>query len=221
MNKLLQVAFAIALPLCSFAVEQTISLPAPDKAGGKPLMQSLTLRKTMRNYTGAALSKQDLSDLLYATWGVNRTEGSRVWFTVPTAVNAQDLVVYVALREGTYLYEPVQNTLQLLQEGDFRGQIGPRQPSQYATSGAVFIIASDFAKLRKRVRNAPEEKLLAFANFHAGSASQNLYLACASKGLGTVVCASIDTAAVVKHLNLPENIRVLYAQPVGTPVTQY
>ena len=180
-------------------------------------MEALTLRKTMRNYTGATLSKQDLSDLLYAMWGVNRTQGNRIWFTTPTAVNAQDLVIYVALPEGTYQFDPIQNNLNLMAEGDFREKIGPRQPGQYATAGAVFIIASDFAKLRKRIKNAPEEKLKAFANFHAGSASQNLYLACASKGLGTVVCASIDAEAVVKQLKLPESIRVLYAQPVGTP----
>ena len=80
-----------------------MELPAPNKTGGMPLMQALSARhSTKTNYSGAALSAQQLSDLLWATWGVNREDGRR---TAPTAMNRQDVRVYVALENGVWQYD--------------------------------------------------------------------------------------------------------------------
>ena len=44
-------AFALALPL--FAAEAEIKLVKPDLTGGKPLMQAITERRSMRNFCSA------------------------------------------------------------------------------------------------------------------------------------------------------------------------
>ena len=83
-------ALVPASPAVTQAAEKTVrmELPAPNKNGGMPLMQALNERhSTKMNYSGAPLLPQQLSDLLWATWGVNREDGRR---TAPTAMNRQD-----------------------------------------------------------------------------------------------------------------------------------
>ena len=50
---------------------QDISLPAPDRTGGKPLMQALNERQSIRTFTKDSLTQQQLSDLLWAGWGIS------------------------------------------------------------------------------------------------------------------------------------------------------
>jgi hypothetical protein len=64
----------------------TLTLPAPRRSGGMPLMQALLLRESQREFAPKALRKQMLSDLLWAAGGINRPElGGR---TAPSAMNA-------------------------------------------------------------------------------------------------------------------------------------
>ena len=60
--------------LCAAAAQaaQTMQLPAPDKEGGMPLMQALAERKSTKSFSDKAVSAQDLSNLLWSAWGVNR-----------------------------------------------------------------------------------------------------------------------------------------------------
>ena len=51
-----------------------IVLPAPQMTGGMPLMQALAKRITTRTFSDKALSPQQLSNLLWAAFGVNRKE---------------------------------------------------------------------------------------------------------------------------------------------------
>ena len=77
---------------------QDIVLPAPDRTGGKPLMQALNERQTTRSFTKDSLSMQQLSDLLWAGWGINRPEqGKR---TAPSAMNWHEIDIYVTLPGG-------------------------------------------------------------------------------------------------------------------------
>ena len=79
--------------------QKTIQLPAPQMDGGMPLMKALKLRCTTREYSSEALGAQELSNLLWAACGINRPEkGKR---TAPTAMNKQEIDVYVALAEGS------------------------------------------------------------------------------------------------------------------------
>ena len=98
-------ALVPASPALTQAAEKTtrMELPAPTKSGGMPLMQALNERHSSKmNYSGAPLSPQQLSDLLWATWGINRADGRR---TAPTAMNRQDVRVYVALENGVWQYD--------------------------------------------------------------------------------------------------------------------
>ena len=83
------------------AQETDIELPQPQLTGGKLLMEALKERKTSRAFSARELPLEVLSNLLWAAAGVNRPESGKR--TAPTAVNWQEIDIYVALKTGLYL----------------------------------------------------------------------------------------------------------------------
>jgi hypothetical protein len=138
------------------------NLPEPDKAGGKPLMQALNLRKSERNISAKPLPLQELSNLLWATWGITRSDGKR---TAPTGRNSQKIEVYAVLEDGVWLYDAKNNRLQQVLNSDERGK--------YSPAGVTLLYAAD-----------DEDS---FNEMHVGSLYQNAGLYCASAGLANVV----------------------------------
>ena len=80
-----------------------IVLPSPDTTGGKPLMSCLKNRKSSRSFDSKSLPMPVLSDLLWAAFGINRPDGRR---TAPSAMNWQEIEIYVAMKSGLYLFVP-------------------------------------------------------------------------------------------------------------------
>ena len=184
-------ALVPASPSLTQAAEKSVrmELPAPTKSGGMPLMQALNERHSSKmSYSGAALSPQQLSDLLWATWGVNRADGRR---TAPTAMNRQDVRVYVALENGVWLYD-ADNALVNVLEGDWRGQMG---------GGSLTLIYA--------IPQANE-----WGGAHVGSLYQNAGLYCASAGLGNFVHVS-GLHALDGKLPLPDGWKIFIIQTVG------
>ena len=196
---------AASMNLC--AAEKTIKLPPPDKAGGKPLMQCLTERKSERKFDSKPLPPQILSDLLYAADGISRPDGRK---TVPTARNLQSREVYAAMADGLYLYHPKTHSLDLVKAGDIREKCGMQ--AIHKTAPIVLIYVGDVSKIGKNAA----EKVFYAAN-HAGYASQNVYLYCTSAGLATVVCGLVNKPELEKVMELPGTKRVQLTQPVAYP----
>lgn len=196
---------AASMNLC--AAEKTIKLPPPDKAGGKPLMQCLTERKSERKFDSKPLPPQILSDLLYAADGISRPDGRK---TVPTARNLQSQEVYAAMADGLYLYHPKTHSLDLVKAGDIREKCGMQ--AIHKTAPIVLIYVGDVSKIGKNTA----EKVFYAAN-HAGYASQNVYLYCTSAGLATVVCGLVNKPELEKAMELPGTKRVQLTQPVAYP----
>jgi len=182
-----------------------VALPAPAKTGGMPLMQALAERKTIRDYKPAEFDAATLSEILYAAVGVNRPDGK---LTIPTALNMQDIVVYAALPNAVYRYDAKANKLVKIDDGDFRAEIITRKDLAN-NSACILVYASDTSKNR-----TPETK---FSAIHVGSATQNVYLLAASKGLGTVSLGMYDEKAVRKVFKLEDKMTVILAQAVGIP----
>ena len=155
-----------------------ISLPKPQMEGGKPLMQALSRRQTSRNFGPQKLSQQLLSNLLWAADGVNRPDGKR---TAPSAVNWQEIDIYVATAVGLYLYDANANALRPVLEKDIRAATGTQPFVKDAPVSLVFV--ADYAKMGD-ISDA--EKML-YSAADTGFISQNVYLFCASEGLATGV----------------------------------
>ena len=94
---------SLLLTFCAMSQNTEMKLPAPQKTGGMPLMEALSKRATNRSLDPArSLSDQQLSNLLWAAWGINRPDGRR---TAASAMNRQEIDLYLVGRKAAYLYD--------------------------------------------------------------------------------------------------------------------
>ena len=112
-----------------------IKLPPAQTAGGKPLMQALKDRQSMREYSAKPLPEQVLSNLLWAANGVNRPAEKK--YTASSAMNAHDVDIYVFMKDGVYLYDADTHALNGVLSGDFRSQIMMAPPPRSDTGAAA------------------------------------------------------------------------------------
>jgi hypothetical protein len=83
------------------------------------------------------LRKQTLSNLLWAAAGINRPAlGGR---TAPSAMNSQEVDVFVALASGLYLYDPAAHARRLEVPSDVRGITGYQDFTDEAALDLVFV----------------------------------------------------------------------------------
>ncbi|MBI5257215.1 MAG: SagB/ThcOx family dehydrogenase [Burkholderiales bacterium] len=188
---------------------RAIKLPPPHRRGGMPLMQALWQRQSGREFQPQALARPVLSDLLWAAAGINRPAlGGR---TAPSAMNAQEVQLYVAMPQGLYGYDPKGHVLQQVLASDVRGVTGYQDFVDNAPLDLVYV--ADHGRMG--LIPAPQRE--AYAAAAAGAMAQNVYLFCASAGLSTVVRAWFDRAALAKAMGLGNDQQLLLAQTVGRP----
>ncbi len=187
---------------------KSIKLPAPDKSGGIPLMKALSKRRSSREFARKPLPLPVLSSLLWAAFGVNRRGGGR---TAPSAIDAQEIDVYVALPDGAYLYDAKAHALRLVAASDLRRVTGYQDFVDEAPLDLVYVAD------HRRMRLVPVAQRESFASAAAGAIAQNVYLHAASAGLATVIRAWIDRNAISDALGLAHDQQVLLSQTVGYP----
>lgn len=185
-----------------------IALPPFSKEGGQPLYEVLAKRCSSREFAQTELSLALLSDLLWAADGINRPDGGR---TAPSAINAQEIDIFVALPSGAYRYIAAAHELHLVAGSDLRKLTGYQDFVDEAPLDLVYV--ADLA----RMRMIPAAMRESYASVAAGAIAQNVYLFAASNGLATVLRAWIDRSAVADALGLNHDQQVLLSQTVGYP----
>jgi len=187
---------------------QPVQLPKPQTDGGKPLMEVLKERRSTREFSSRELPDQILSNLLWAAFGINRPDGRR---TAPSAMNRQEIDVYVITAKAAWLYDAKGELLKPVGAGDLRALAGTQEWVKEAPLNLVYV--ADTAKMG----GGDEESRALFSGADTGFISQNVYLYCASEGLATVVRASVDHPALSKALGLRPEQKIILAQTVGYP----
>jgi SagB-type dehydrogenase family enzyme len=186
-----------------------IKLSPPQLDSGKSLMQALKDRQSARSFSLRQLPVDVLSNLLWAADGINRAgSGKR---TAPSAMNWQEIDIYVATKDGLYLYNPEGHALKQILNKDIRSLTGRQSFAGEAPVNLVYV--SDLS----RTGDTPAEDKTMFTAADAGFISQNVYLYCASAGLATVVRGFIDRGALAKAMKLRGDQRIILAQTVGYP----
>ncbi len=202
-KKLFPLSLMLAALLCatppqaSFANEEEdvrfIELPAPSKDNAAPLMKALAERKSTRSFDTAPISNQDLSNILWAAYGINRDDGKR---TIPTARNKQNVSVYVYMKGHIWIYDAEGNALHKLLATDL---------SKTAKGPLMLIYTAE-----------GDAKSDAYGNMHTGSMYQNVGLYCAVANLGNVVHQSgKETVQEALAPFLPSAYTVRMLQSVG------
>jgi nitroreductase len=192
------IALSWAVPaLCQ---QVPIQLPKPQVTAGMPLMEALAKRQTTRAFLDKPLPAQTLSNLLWAAFGVNRPREVKpgVGRTAPSAMNQQEVELYVVLADGVYVYEAEQNRLRPVVAGDVRDKINHKAALAAVTLAYVADAKQDYAQV------------------DTGFIGQNVYLFAASEGLNAWFYA-LHGQDVAAALRLAEGRKPLYAQSVGFP----
>jgi len=199
----------ISLSISSAQDLKPIQLPPPQTEIGKPLMQALKLRQSSRNFDTKPLPLQELSNILWAADGINRPENGKR--TAPSAMNWQEIDIYVTMQQGTFVYEAKSNSLLLITEKDLREATGKQAFVQEAPLNLVYIADG------KRMTRANDEDKIRWSSAGAGFIAQNVYLYCASQGLAVVVRGMVDRETLGKELKLRPEQKIILCQTVGYP----
>jgi len=203
----------IASPLPAVKVgPDAVKLPAPKMSGGRPLMDVLKDRQSMRSYRKDKLPDQVLSNLLWAAWGINRKD--RGLHTAPSSSNQQEIDVYVALEKGLYLYEPRAHVLYPVLDQDLRAASGTQRFVGDVPLNLIYV--ADHARMY-RGSGMDDNMKFAISSANSGFIAQNVYLFCASEGLGTVVRGLVPKESLARKMKLRSDQVIIYAQSVGYP----
>ncbi len=189
---------------------QAIKLPQPQVQGGKPLMQALKERKSLRNFSSRQLPLQVIADLLWSAGGINRS-GQAENRTAPSAMNMQEIDIYVAKAEGLYLFDAKENILKPVFSKDIRALTGKQDFVKDAPLNLIYV--ADLDKMKFHI----ESDINFYSAADTGFISENVYLYCASAGLATVVRGWMDKPALAEAMKLTKTQRVIFAQTVGYP----
>jgi nitroreductase len=206
---LICVALTVCFALSAFGQElKPVQLPEPKLDPIKSLAQALKERKTTREYTGD-LSAQALSNLLWAATGINRPDSGKR--TAPTAKNWQEIDLYVATKQGMYLYDPKGNALVPIVLEDIR-PLTYTQVDRFKDAPIHLVYIADLAKT-----DVEEGAAMLLAAMDTGFVAQNVYLYCASEGWPTGYRVSIHKDKLAEALKLRPKQRIMGAQSVGLP----
>jgi SagB-type dehydrogenase family enzyme len=207
-------AFSCTILMCltlSAQSGETISLPPAQKSGGMPVMEAFQNRKSQRLFSSKELSSQQISNLLWAAYGINRPEGLR---TVPAAKEWYEYDIYVLKADGWFLYEPKKHALVKIGTEDLRVNGGTQDFVKAAP--VILVYVADF----DRMTGTTDELRKFFSAVDVGYISQNVYLYCASEGLATIILGQVDKVKVKEVLKLRTNQQVILSQPVAYPASR-
>ena len=186
----------------SIACAQSIKLPESQKTGGVPTFEAIENRASPpgAQFPTGEISQKDLSTLLWAASGRNR--GGNGW-TVPTAMGLDPYVsVYVASKDGMFLYNGKNHELERISAGDNRAKITSQSFAHTAPYILIFVIKGKGGGA-------------SFGQALAGAMTQNVYLAAQSLSIGARFMATMQQDFVRKELKLAEDDTPVNIMPLG------
>lgn len=192
-------------------------LPHPNLEGNVTVEVALRERRSVREFRkGEPLTLGEVSQLLWASQGITRTDGGR---TSPSAGALYPLEVSVAVGEvrdlspGVYRYDPAGHDLQLFTVGDVRMQLSEGAIDQSVIKEALLVIV--VSAVYERTTTKYGARGVRYVHFEVGHAAQNVSLQAVSLGLGATVIGAFSDEEVKRVLGLPGSEEVLYLIPVG------
>lgn len=211
MKKIFTLAFLALLMTSMSCTAQDIQLNKPAMDNKVTLLEALQNRHSSREFSEKQIPDDVLSTVLWAACGINRPEDNRI--TAPSAVNAQDIIVYVVRKDGTYLYEPKNNSLVKKSDKDLRPLVAGGQDFA-ATAPVSLVLVSDHNKFPQQFPNDPKVRM---GLIDAGYVSENICLICSALGLNTVPRMTMDAEGLKKELGLDDSYDFIVNSQIGYP----
>jgi SagB-type dehydrogenase family enzyme len=205
------------------ALAKTIKLPAPAKQGSVSLEQALTQRRTHRSFQAKPISLEQLSQLLWAAYGVTGSKYGIALKTAPSAGATYPLDIYVVvgkeavkkLEPGVYRFIPKGHSLEHLKSGDRRRAAASAALGQMwaAEAPVMFIIAAQYERCTAKYGQRGKT----YTHIEAGCVGQNIFLQAEALGLKAGIVGAFDDDALARNLGIPADQPPLLLMPVGHP----
>lgn len=204
------IALCCASVLYSLEAQEVKRLAEPAEGFTHNMRMKEVFEKRMsaRQFESATLRSEVVSALLWAANGINRPESERR--TAPSALNAQDVDIYLADDQGVWLYEPKEHQIRLVAEGDHRLLVAGSQ-ADFAAAPVFLLLVSDISRFRMGER----DQRLEWAALDAGMVAQNVLLFCASEKLACRPRSWMEKENLQKILQLTEDQILLLNIPVA------
>jgi SagB-type dehydrogenase family enzyme len=195
-----------------------IDLPAPALRGTISVEQTLKSRRTIRRFANKPLTLAQLSQLLWAAYGVTDPRGLR---TAPSAGALYPLDIYAVVGErqvsglapGLYHYLPDKPALDLLRPGELRPAVTRASLHQtwMAEAPVMLLITGEYRRCQVKYGG----RGIRYTNMESGHAAQNVFLQAEALGLGAGIVGAFDNGAIIQTLGLPPAHDPLLILPVG------
>ncbi|MPZ71618.1 MAG: SagB/ThcOx family dehydrogenase [Nitriliruptorales bacterium] len=161
-----------------------VVLPEPNLAGQTLVEDAIVERHSTRDYSGAPMSPEELSQVLFLTAGMTRS-GRR---THPSSGALYPIEVYPVVHnvqsvpQGVYHYGIRDHALERVRSGDFRVPVVRQGLLQefLGECNVVLFLTVIFQRMRFKYR----DRTYRYGLIEAGHLGQNVYLAAESMGLG-------------------------------------
>ena len=187
--------------------QETQKLPRPEwngsSDGSMTLVDALTFRRSEREFATTPLTDGELSKILWAACGLNRPAEGRI--TAPSAINAQDITVYVCRADGAWRYDAQEHQLVKVSSKDLRKAVAGRQDFA-AVAPVSLVLVSDISKVHDHAE---------FGAMDAGYVSENICLICTAMNLATVPRATMEKDILAHELQLGEKQVLMLNHPIG------
>jgi SagB-type dehydrogenase family enzyme len=186
-----------------------IALDKPRPSLGVDIMKALQMRKSTKSYTSKEMSFQALSNILWASHGVNRENGKR---TAPSAMGRYYMDLYVVSNEGVHLYNPDKHSLSLVSNENVKNLIAKQK--YVGEASHIIVMVTDLTRYHPLVKEAFK---LPAAYATAGCIAQNIYLTAGAMDLGTCFVVSMKADVIKDKLRLGEHQIPIVIMPLGYP----
>ena len=191
-------------------------LPEPPERVEISLTQALRARRSVREFSAAALSLSEVSSLLWAGQGITARGGRR---TSPSAGALYPLELFLAvgnvvgLSAGIYRYQPKTHALTAVASGDRRRGLAEAALAQMWIAQSAAIIVVGAVPTRTTVKYG--RRGLRYVDLEAGHAAQNICLQAGALGLAITPVGAFEDARVKTQVQMNEGESPIYLLPIG------
>lgn len=199
--------------------EGSFTLPQPAYKGEISVERAIKERRTVRAFRPDSLSITQLSQLLWAAYGI--TDERKGFRAAPSAGALYPLDIYAVvgkggvevLAPGVYRYHPARHSLEVVGKGDRRKDVAGAALWQMwiAKAPVIFVITAEYERITRKYG----ERGIRYAHIEVGHVGQNIFLQAGTLGLGAGIVGAFRDASVIKAIGAPSEYVPLIIIPVG------
>ena len=211
------------LELAADSQSSYIVLPPPEDDGNMSVERALANRRSQRNFQNQALSLEQVSQILWAAYGITlpRPDDPRGGLrTTPSAGALFPLEVYVivgnvdGIKPGVYRYIPTDHKIEQVVDGDIRSELSDAALGQRMVEAAPISVFYT-AVFERTTEIYGDDRGIIYVYMEVGHSAQNVYLQAEAMGLGTCAIGAFIDGRIQQILNLTDDEEPLYLMPVG------